>query len=58
MVTNKVSSALRNNITRDDTSKQKVIRFLENETRRMNLKVSVFYQFDHDKFIWGLLGPL
>ena len=22
------------------------------------LKVSVFYQFDHDEFIWGPLGPL
>ena len=37
---------------------QKVIRFLEKETRRMNLKVSVFFQFDHDEFIWGPLGPL
>ena len=32
--------------------------FLENETRRMNLKVSVFYQFDYDEFIWGPLGQL
>ena len=29
----------------------KIDSFSENETRRMNLKVSVFYQFDHDEFI-------
>ena len=35
-----------------------LIIFLENKTRRMNLKVSVFCKFDHDEFIWGPLGPL
>ena len=28
------------------------------EIWRMNLKMSVFYQFDHDEFIWGQLWPI